>query len=43
LIGIPLLAVALAATGYVLTDWAWRFGVMWQWRQRLRKRRQRHR
>jgi uncharacterized protein (DUF2062 family) len=38
LIGIPLLAVALAALGYVVTDWAWRLGVIWQWRQRLHKR-----
>lgn len=34
LIGIPLLAMVLAAIGYFVTDWAWRLGVMWQWRQR---------
>ena len=34
LLGIPLLAILLAAIGYVLTDWAWRLGVMWQWRRR---------
>jgi uncharacterized protein (DUF2062 family) len=38
LIGIPLLAVILAAAGYFLTDWAWRLGVCWQWRQRRRQR-----
>lgn len=42
LIGIPLLAVLLAATAYFLTNWAWRLGVCWQWRQR-RRQRQRHR
>jgi uncharacterized protein len=34
LIGIPLLALVLALIGYFVTDWAWRLGVMWQWRQR---------
>ncbi len=34
LIGLPLLAIALALIGYFVTDWAWRLGVMWQWRQR---------
>ncbi len=34
LVGLPLLAVLLAAIGYFVTDWAWRLGVMWQWRQR---------
>jgi uncharacterized protein len=41
LIGIPLLAIALAVTGYFLTDWAWRLGVIWQWRQRQRNRHRR--
>ena len=35
LIGIPLLATGLALIGYFATDWAWRLGVMWQWRQRI--------
>ena len=34
LIGVPLLACGLATIGYFVTDWAWRLGVMWQWRQR---------
>lgn len=41
LIGIPLLALILAAVGYFLTDWAWRLGVCWQWRLRRRKRQRR--
>jgi len=38
LVGIPLLALILGAVGYFVTDWAWRLGVMWQWRQRQRRR-----
>ena len=38
LIGLPLLAVLLALAGYFIMDWAWRLGVMWQWRQRNRRR-----
>jgi uncharacterized protein (DUF2062 family) len=38
LVGIPLLALLLAFIGYFATDWAWRLGVMWQWRQRSIKR-----
>jgi uncharacterized protein (DUF2062 family) len=34
LLGIPLLAIGLAIIGYCVTDWVWRLGVMWQWRQR---------
>ena len=34
LVGLPLLALLLALIGYFATDWAWRLGVMWQWRQR---------
>lgn len=34
LVGIPLLALLLAIIGYCLTDWAWRVGVLWQWRRR---------
>ena len=41
LIGIPLLALTLAAIGYFVTDWAWRAGVYWQWRQRRRQRQKR--
>lgn len=37
LVGLPLLALLLATVGYLLTDWAWRIGVMWQWRQRKRR------
>ncbi len=37
LIGLPLLAILLAIIGYFVTDWAWRLGVMWQWRQRARR------
>ncbi|MEQ1773650.1 MAG: DUF2062 domain-containing protein [Burkholderiales bacterium] len=38
LVGLPLLALLLALVGYFATDWAWRLGVMWQWRQRSFKR-----
>ena len=38
LVGLPLLAVLLALIGYFVTDWAWRLGVMWQWRQRKNNR-----
>lgn len=38
LVGLPLLAALLALIGYFATDWAWRLGVMWQWRQRKLKR-----
>jgi uncharacterized protein (DUF2062 family) len=34
LVGLPLLAILLALIGYFVTDWMWRLGVMWQWRQR---------
>ena len=39
LVGLPLLAILLALIGYFVTDWAWRLGVMWRWRQRNRSRR----
>lgn len=42
LLGIPLLALILAAIGYFLTDWAWRAGVCWQWRARRRRRARRN-
>ena len=38
LIGLPLLATGLAIIGYCATDWAWRLGVLWQWRQRRLRR-----
>lgn len=41
LLGIPLLALILAAIGYFVTDWAWRAGVCLQWRQRRRLREKR--
>ena len=28
------IATALYLIGYFVTDWAWRFGVLWRWRQR---------
>ena len=34
LVGLPLLAISLTIIGYCVTDWAWRLGVLWQWRQR---------
>jgi uncharacterized protein len=43
LIGIPLLALLLAAVGYCVTDLAWRLGVRWQWYQRRRRRIKEHR
>jgi len=39
LIGIPLLAVALAIAGYFLTDWLWRVLVMYEWQRRRARRR----
>jgi len=38
LIGVPLLAIVLAAISYFLIDWAWRLSVCWQWSQRRRRR-----
>jgi uncharacterized protein len=38
LVGLPLLAILLAIIGYFVTDWAWRLGVVWQWRQRKNNR-----
>ena len=41
LVGIPLLAIALAAIGYVVVDAAWRVRVRIEWRRRqLRRSRQ---
>lgn len=34
LVGLPLLAISLTIAGYCVTDWAWRLGVLWQWRRR---------
>ena len=39
LVGLPLMATLLAVAGYFAVDWAWRPGVMWQWRQRRLSRR----
>lgn len=38
LIGLPLLAVGLASTGYVIVRAAWRIVVIWKWRARKRRR-----
>ena len=38
LVGLPLLAVALAVAGYLLTDAAWRFHVRIEWRRRQLRR-----
>ena len=40
-VGLPLLAILLALIGYFVTDWAWRLGVMWKWRQRSISRKKR--
>jgi uncharacterized protein len=37
-IGLPLLAILLAVTGYFLVDWAWRLHVRWAWHSRRRRR-----
>lgn len=37
-IGLPLLAVLLAAAGYFLVDLAWRLHVRWEWHRRCRRR-----
>ena len=37
LIGLPLLASALAVTGYVAVRLIWRVAVIWKWRRRHRK------
>jgi len=38
LVGLPLLAVLLAVTGYFAVDWAWKLHVRHKWRQRRRAR-----
>lgn len=38
LIGLPLLAVIFAVTGYLAVRLAWRVGVVWKWRARKRQR-----
>lgn len=38
LVGLPLLACALAFLGYVLMDWAWRVHVRVEWRRRQMRR-----
>ncbi|HET7159738.1 MAG TPA: DUF2062 domain-containing protein [Burkholderiales bacterium] len=40
LIGLPLLALLLAAIGYVVTDQAWRLHVKFEWRRRQMRRTQ---
>jgi uncharacterized protein (DUF2062 family) len=35
-IGLPLLAILLAATGYLVTDWLWRLNVRCAWARRRR-------
>ena len=40
LVGLPLLAIGLALTGYVLADWAWRLHVIIEWRRRQVRRAQ---
>lgn len=42
-IGLPLLAILLAVTGYFLVDWAWRLHVRWEWQRRCRRRAARRR
>lgn len=37
-VGLPLLAVTLAAIGYVLVDQAWKMHVRWTWRRRMQER-----
>jgi uncharacterized protein (DUF2062 family) len=40
-VGVPLLAIALAALGYIVVDAAWRVRVRMEWRRRrLRRARQ---
>jgi len=41
LIGLPLLAIVLAVTGYFATDWIWRLYVRCAWQRRRRLRAQR--
>jgi uncharacterized protein len=38
LIGLPLLALLLAGLGYVVTDWAWRLHVRYEWHRRQQRR-----
>lgn len=40
-IGLPLLAILLAVTGYLVTDWSWRLYVRCAWQRRRRLRAQR--
>jgi uncharacterized protein len=39
-IGLPLLATALAVTGYLMTDWMWRLYVRCAWQRRRQRRAQ---
>lgn len=40
LIGLPVLAVLLALTGYFAIDWTWRLHVRYAWRRRRQRRKQ---
>lgn len=37
-VGLPMLAILLAVTGYLIVDWAWRLHVHWEWHTRRRRR-----
>jgi len=39
-IGLPLLAIILALSGYLLVRLSWRFWVVWQWRKRGKQKNQ---
>jgi uncharacterized protein len=41
MVGLPLLAILLAVTGYLVTDWLWRLYVRCAWQRRRRLRMQR--
>jgi uncharacterized protein (DUF2062 family) len=40
-VGLPLLALLLAVTGYFAVDWAWRLTVRFAWQERKRRRKRR--
>jgi uncharacterized protein (DUF2062 family) len=39
LIGVPILAVVLALTGYIVVNWVWKIYVTIAWHRRKRRRR----
>jgi uncharacterized protein len=41
IVGLPLLAILLAVSSYLLVNWIWRLSVCWQWRRRHRQREKR--